>query len=179
MICRLIRWFSALSSHPTAPPPTWVEHHLQRCASCRAERDDLARLETQLRATAGAVRLEPPPFLAARAAHAVAVVANAPLSQGRGLARPAWLLAGGLALGLGIVGGRLWLGSPVPAPEAVAGVWEPARVSEALAVTDPASLLAASQRLDDPLQRELDLILADARTAARSLAGAFLPADRP
>lgn len=179
MICRLVRWFAALGSNPTAPPPAWVAHHLARCVSCRAERDELARLETHLRATISAVRREPPPFLAARAAHAVAAVANPPVSQGRNLARPAGLLAGGLALGLGIVGGRLWWESTVPTPEASVVAWEPTRVREALAVTDPGSLLAASQRLDDPLQRELDLLLADARTAARSLAGAFLPADPP
>jgi hypothetical protein len=42
---------------------------------------------------------------------------------------------------------------------------------------DGGALLELSARWDDPLKRELELVLADAQAAGRSLAAAFLPAS--
>jgi hypothetical protein len=80
---------------------------------------------------------------------------------------------------LAALGGRLWFLPSAPAAPPSLVLLDGTRVREALAATDPGNLLAASQHLDDPLQRELDLLVADARQAARSLAVAFLPAEGP
>lgn len=179
MICHLVRLVVELRYDSGTNPPAWLRRHLESCSACRGDLAALAAMEHTLRGTAGSARREPGPFLAARVTQAVQCAGTPPPARQGRFPRFALVLAGTFALGLAIVGGRLaWRPSPAvsaPTPWTLEGT----RMREALAVTDPASLLAASQRLDDPLQRELDLIVADARSAAQSLAVAFLPVDGP
>ena len=181
MICQLFRTVAAFRGEPAAPWPTWMRRHASACAACRDEAEALTRLERSLRRTAAAGRREPAPNLALRVSRAAIharVAAASPPGRAPVLGLR-WLLAGGVAVLLAALGGRLWFLPSAPAAPPSLVLLDGTRVREALAATDPGNLLAASQRLDDPLQRELDLLVADARQAARSLAVAFLPAEGP
>jgi hypothetical protein len=78
--------------------------------------------------------------------------------------------------GVLVIGGVLvWRENPEATAPPAAGVVEGDSQESPWVVLDPSRLLVASQRLDEPLEREFEFLVADARGAAQSLLVAFLP----
>lgn len=137
-------------------------------------------LELRLRAAAPATRRAPSPFLAAK------IVAATQLANGfagdrlRVRHRLLTPVFAAVALVAVVIGWRSFhrpadFGPTAPALPPVLADLE----TRPLPIPDGATLLASSAKLDEPLQREWTAMLADARSAADSLAAAFLPQSPP
>lgn len=160
--------------------PRCCRRHLAKCPECRAAVQDEDLLKLRLRAAAPATRRAPSPFLTAK------IVAATQLADGfagdcrRVRHRLLAPVCAAVALVAGVVGWHSFhrpaeFGSAAPALPPVLADWE----TRPLPIPDGASLLASSAKLDEPLEREWTAMLADARSAADSLAAAFLPQTPP
>lgn len=179
-LCRLTQLRAALTADPEARLPRWCQSHLARCARCRellsAERD-LAR---RLRETAPAARRPAPAHLVARTLARITPAARQ--QPARPDAAPAWFKPVGALTALCLLLLAGWFLHPPafsPASTRSAARAEPGRLGPALPMlsaaleTDPLHTLAA--RFEDPLQVELNFVLADLRKVSHSLAATFLP----
>ncbi len=176
--CRLVQLLLSLRRESGDALPRCCRRHLAQCPVCRAAVQDAGVLELRLRADAPATRRPPPPFLAAK------IVAAARLAGGfaedRARPRRSRFTLAFAALAAVMVSGVLgwhWLHQPAASGSGVAALPPVLARLEAqpLPIPDSATLLANSTKLDEPLQREWTAMLADARSAADSLAAAFLP----
>lgn len=180
LLCRCTQLRAALAGDATDPLPRWCQRHLARCDRCRnilaAERD-LAR---RLRESAPRLRRAAPAHLVPRTlARLAPAPRHAPARTNPVSAwfKPAWALT---ALGLlGLAGWLLRAPAPPPPPKATAGLTAPVPPAPGLPTlsaaleTDPLNALAT--RFNDPLQDELNRVLADLRKVGDSLAATFLP----
>lgn len=178
MLCRLVQMLTSAAGDSGKPAPRWCRRHAARCPHCRHELEIEFALGDQLRTNAVGARLAPPPYLAARAVNAVKTAE--PLSHRRHMRMPLWLKSAAAAVAA-VLFLAVWHGRRPPIPSAtpstttLAGL--PLPLPAVWTPPDGSALLELSAMWDDPLRRELELVLADARAAGRSLAAAFLPAS--
>jgi len=161
------------------PPSHWCERHLASCPACRRAGRVNVQLARHLERTAMGLRRPVPPFLASRILTAVRAT-PAPASQALRIAwtRVAWTLGAAMLVLLAGVASWPWKPGDLRPANATTQV---ARNALDLATNlpfrlpDGARLLAYGAKLDEPLEREWQRVVADAQSAARSLAAAFVP----
>ncbi len=182
LLCRLVQLLLSLRRESGDAVPRCCRRHLARCPECRAAVQDAGVLELRLRAAAPATRRPPSPFLAAK------IVAATRLADGFAGDRPRphrsrFTLAFAATAAVVVSGFLGWHWFNRSADSGSAGPALPPVLAELeahpLSIPDGATLLASSAKLDEPLEREWTAMLADARSAADSLAAAFLPQTPP
>ena len=160
--------------------PGQVESHLRHCAECRQFSDAGRQIAERLADEAQSESVLPPPFLHGK----ILASLNKPASQeAGGPFQPAWP-AIALIFCLLLVGALF-----IRHRERLGELLQPA-VSMAQATSNAIGLLAAtakipseekllewSQKLDQPLETELQSVIHDARSALAGLAHNFLPDD--
>ena len=177
--CRLVQTWMSLSADTDRTPSGRCQRHLASCPACRSAGETTTRLVRSLEGGAGRLRQPAPPFLAARIVAAVRAPAPSTYrAWGLAWTRVAWTV-GVIVLGL-LVGVVSWpRKSSTPGSAISVAQVDPngpgLAANLASRLPDSASLLAFGARLDEPLEQEWQRMLADARTAARSLAAAFVP----
>ena len=180
LLCRLVQTWMSLDADTDRPPPRWCERHLASCPACQRAGHATAQLTRRLTQAVGGLRQPAPPFLASRIIAAARTTAPSSASAAWRVAwtRVAWALG---AASLAILAAVTWwprVSSGLdPATSVVHVAQNPPDLAATLPFKLPASahLLAYGARLDEPLEREWQHMVADARTAARSLAAAFVP----
>lgn len=185
--CRALRPFSALLAEPLRPG-SLIARHVERCPDCREYFARLQSLDQQLVHAARASGPELPAGLEERLFASVRTARQAPAER-----RPAartWVAVGGFAAAaaaaIALVALRTPSDSIVPgersaaalpgAPDTGEPAREPARAAES-AWWDALSPRVAALDADNPLQRELEAVQADTRSALQFLARNFLPSD--
>jgi hypothetical protein len=180
MKCLLYRFWIDRTLDDSQPLSPRTERHLARCPDCRRHHERQARVVRQLGSERVETLVEPSTFLRARILNEVKAAARPATPTAP---RWAWAtgLAGLLALVVIIVQSR---SVPEPGPmartEAVAPAppLSAARLMETSArLTDGGRWLQLTTNLDQPLQRELSLVLEDARKVLRALSADFLPGE--
>lgn len=179
MMCRIYRLWLDRSLDDRRPLPALVERHLAGCTSCRRHRESQERLVRRLRAGATTVPTEPSPFLRTRILNEVRADARqaAALPQAR-------LIWAGSVLAVLVLGFVLFRPSRPMVDESalakapVSTVPDPAAalLVATTRITDGGRLLQVATNIDQPLQKEMHLVLQDARTVLRSLQTEFVPA---
>ena len=172
---RAVVW-TAESDHPL---PQWLERHLGRCGACRQVQDGQAALIAGLRREARTAAVEMPPFLHGKIMRSCETCGTAEASWGEnwraGLGR--WWRSALLpaAVVLMISGYALWQFGPNPSlPEQMAAE-APGEVIQPIGPAQGVPLLVWAERIDQPLQDELQSVLSDARSALVALTDNFLP----
>lgn len=174
----------SLNADTDRPLAGWCARHLKSCPACQHASAMTTQLTHRLTRSSRRVRQAAPPFLAAR-------VVNAVRADGSGRGRRPCLRLRRLALGFGVAG-LLALLTLMLAPWRTREATHLASATNATKTAPPserganlpfrlpdsASLMAYGARLDEPLEREWQHMVADAQAAARSLAANFIP-DRP
>jgi hypothetical protein len=162
--------------------PASTRRHLDHCTACQSFHERHQRLEAALRRTPALGLLEPSPFLRGRIMAEIS--RTAPSAEATGSIRPGrW--AWGSAAAVFAVAVSLWLvwpprpdpvaALPVPATPPAALVGVPALVSSPMQWLERVEIQTVSRQLDEPLERELNLVVEDARNAVRVLAKNFVP----
>ena len=158
--------------------PGWVSRHVAVCPSCRQFQAGQRRLISALSAEARAQSPELPPFLHGRI---IASVRKEAKESRRPFALIYWVRAALIpALGVFALASYLtWKPHP-PQTRASHRTTHMVAVdlgnsTESVAKVDPTRLLAWAEKLDQPLESELHLVVGDAKDAFKSLAANFLP----
>ena len=178
-LCRLAQYWMSFRADTDRPPSRWCESHLASCPDCRRAAEATAQLTRRLERTAGGLRRPVPPFLASRII--TAVRATPPrASQALRIAWPrvAWTLGAAMLVLLAGVASWSWKSGDLKPANSTTQVAQNALDLAAnlpFRLPDGAHLLAYGARLDEPLEREWQRVVADAQSAARSLAAAFVP----
>lgn len=176
-LCAIHRWVASYAQDDGRPLPVWTARHVAACGECRRVLEGQARLVQRLGETANAERLPAPPFLRPR------VLANLTPSQVRpGLRWPGW--AGpAVAVGVAVCAAvGFWLRpDPATAPRAgspvgagLVGGWSDSWLGE-VSVPAGGPLVGLSEALEDPLSKEIDRVVNDARAVMAALSRSFLP----
>ncbi len=178
MICRLVQFALGWRPESATTPPRWCRRHLDRCEFCRAAVASEHALHQQLCAAGAGPQPAAPPGLAETVLAALRSGAN-PASAPPPPPEWAWFKPAVAAVALlGILTGAWWQFRPQGKP---AGPYtNPVELVRSALPADwllsnPEVWLERSARWQDPLQRELDRLLADTRAAARSLADTLAP----
>lgn len=180
MNCLLNRFWMARALDAGRPPAPRTVRHFAGCPDCRRHYESQTRVLRQLGSEREESLAEPSPFLRARILNEVKAAARPATATAP---RWAWAtgLAGLLALALVVIQSR-----SVPEPGAVARTEAVAPATPLTAaslmeisarLTDGGRWLQATTNLDQPLQRELSLVLEDARKVLRALSADFLPGE--
>ncbi len=178
LLCRVVRWWAALTDADTAT----ATGHRAACPACRAYFESHATLETRLRHDARVHPSAAPVGLEQRIAAAVHR-AHSPARVRRRQPRVWWaagLTTAAAAAALVLVMHRS------PRPHSATAEAEPAEIAAVFkAVTEfPTQLEQLLPRpgtrtgMADPLDHEFDNVKADARSALAFLAANFLPPHR-
>jgi hypothetical protein len=157
--------------------PAWVNRHLDKCIECRQTYQAHVRLTAALTASAQSQVTSPSPFLHARILSALDQEAGRAETRGKILQALRSILIP--AFGLFIIGG-LWFWkseSPNSTQQSAASglvtkseLFDPPRNG-----VDAAKLLQWSEKLDQPLESEIGLVVDDAKSVLSSLSDKFLP----
>jgi hypothetical protein len=165
--CLLIRLSLVFGKVGWSGRPAWMRRHASSCADCRVQMARLDTLGDRLREGAVHLRRSPPPFTSQRV---LANLPRAPMDIDRRVLPFSRVAIAALALALGL-GGAFWgwrlyhvEEKPLAAPGLVAFLSQP--IPD---LPDGGQLLAFSERLDGPLEREWKLVVQDARAAAETL----------
>lgn len=159
------------------PAPQWMARHLGACPDCRQFQQEQTRLSTVLAKESSPDLIVFPPYLHSKIMSRVQSVtcsSEARLPAGRWI-RTLLIPALG-AIGVMVVLMRM----PERPKPAVLGVnARPVlNLEQLIPHADPAQLLAWTERVDEPLETELDAVVSDAKSALNSLTANFLPAQR-
>ena len=170
MICWLNRLFRGHRLDDGRPLSPALQRHLATCATCREAWAVEQQVALDLARGAAAVRREPSPFLHGRVMETVRREAtDRPAPSRVSVPRLAWLTAGAAAAVATAVLLRTTLEPSAPAPmPAVA--WQ-------AALPNATKLARWGTMLDQPLRREGELVLQDARNVMTGLASNLLPGD--
>ena len=159
--------------------PRGVSRHLAECPGCRSFAEAQRALARQLARNAPVAETSAGAWRASRIIAAVQRDCAQPPPKNRGL-NPGWAIAT-LAVLVALatwyrasVPSRRHLASPLAGPASVLS----GTLGTNLSLASPQRLLALSGKADEPLETELQNMIADATAAARTLARDFLP-DRP
>jgi hypothetical protein len=154
--------------------PDATRAHVRNCRACRVHHETESEIARQLSAAAGAGDREPSPFLHARIMSSIA-------GERSGAERPRLVRALPVALTAAcvLIAVRLWIDHSRP-PGGVDGavtVAERAPTETSLTVKwpDELDLGELTVKLDEPLQKEMQLVVNDTKTAMDSLARNFVP----
>lgn len=180
MNCLLHRFWIDRALDDGRPLSARIERHLAGCPDCRRHHAQQTRLLRQLAGGGEGIRAEPSPFLRTRILGAVKAAAR-PANP----SMPRWAWAAGCAGLLALAAIIFSSGSapesgPVAQTEAFVPVTPPADtglLETPARWTDGGRWLQVTTNLDQPLQRELNLVLEDARKALRALSADFLPGE--
>jgi len=157
--------------------PAWVNRHLDKCIECRQTCQTHIRLTAALSASAQSQFTSPSPFLHARIISALDQQTGRAETRGRIFQALRSIVIP--AFGLFIIGG-LWIWKS----ESPSSTHQPAGsglvfMSELLDPprngVDAAKLLEWSEKLDQPLESEIRLVVDDAKSVLSSLSDNFLP----
>lgn len=172
----LIRWYHASDK----PLPRWLDRACERDPALARERDAEAMLTQRFRQDARPAACEASPFLAGRVVRALKEPTRSSPSPLR--AGLPWLVAAGAACALALVvsrwnfqegGGDIQPGSNHP--QIAATTTEPQAGSSLALTVQPATGLGKGGTWVNPLDQEIDHVIADARGALNFLATSFLP----
>ena len=196
MKCRLCKFWMDRALDDGRPLSARIERHVANCEECRryheAQQSVVRRLQagrrmagaietadSTLAAAAGATEIAPP-FLRARILSEIRSDSRreAPVS----VTRWAWVGAAAAAVALAVIVD--WSPTEEGSPLIASNERASASVSKSTAnfleattrFADGGRLLQVATNLDQPLQREMNLVLGDARAALRSLQAEFVPA---
>jgi hypothetical protein len=160
--CWFYRKGVSWAAHSQGGLPGCVQRHLHTCAAA-------------LTSDPGAQLAELPPFLHARIMSGLTRPAPSPAESARWGAVGAVLIP---ALGVFLITAFFWWIRPArPLSDSAAPAAATANPSSLDA--DPGQIVAWMGKVDQPLERELKLVVSDGKTALRSLAGNFLPDPQP
>ncbi len=174
----LIRWHQASDQ----PLPAWLERACHRDASLARVHDNEQRLTSRFRTDARPASLESSPFLKPKVLRIMSADTRTP-------SRPPLRWIGSVAalacvLALGVWVSVSWLstpGDPTPSSQPQLATTEdppaPASASLPPVATLPSVVRDASWA--NPLDREMERVLADALGAVRFVASSFLPSEPP
>ncbi|MFO1448836.1 MAG: hypothetical protein U1F61_11830 [Opitutaceae bacterium] len=168
----LVRWYQASDQ----PLPPWLDRATRHDSCLSATRAEEELLTSHLRAHPAAPGIEASPFLKSKVLHALArESAGQDRSRSVRWIMPSAAVAGALALGLLLA--ATWLSrSPnqpsVSTPSALAAVHPTPGTAPAVSAAQP-----VPEAWSNPLDDEMDKVVADARGAVRFLASAFLPSE--
>jgi hypothetical protein len=159
---------SCADAHEPLPAP--VQEHVGNCPACREHHVSETRIARELSESAAAQREAPSAFLHGKIMARISR-SHAELESDLKPGRLAWTIA--VATACLIVSGILWLRSVSGGKDAsMAGLASPQIDSE------PATPLGEwAAKLDEPLETEMKLVLADTRTAMDSLVATYLPGE--
>lgn len=168
---KAIRW---VGDHPD-PMPSWLQAHARTCSACRSLRQADRQLVEALRAQAHAQVQRPAP---SHFMHARIIARLEGSSPAAVVPWVSWVRAALVpALGVGLLGAYLaWYSDSRVVTES-SSVDLTADTEAPSFQPDPVQLLTWTEKLHDPLESELHLVLADARTAVRSIGETFLPSE--
>ncbi len=172
----LVRWYHASDK----PLPGWLERACGRDPALARERDAETALSERFHQDVRPARHDASPFLAGRVARALNEPQPARSSPAR--ARLSWVVAAGAACALALVVSR-WnhfgKGGDFPPDPTHAGLvaasTEPPRSASAASAAQLAADVRKEAGWVNPLDQEINHVIADARGALRFLATSFLP----
>jgi hypothetical protein len=180
-ITSLVCWFYERAwffwADSLEPQPYWLHRHLSRCPHCRQTLERVRQIAVNLQRDASNHQQAVPPFLAAKIKSRLRHNPN-PSGQTSHFRFPIWamtaaaclvLLAGILVLNQTIQPPASNLASDVPLSDAVALLAVP--VDQA----SGHSLLVWGEKLEQPLEQEMTMVVQDAQNAVLGLADNFLP----
>lgn len=182
MRCWIYRHFLSRHLDSGKALPRGLQLHLESCPCCRQEYESQLRVIRQLTADTQGWRQAPSPFLHSRIMGSIAEPVSEPDRPAKSFrfAR-AYALAGcGVALLLALVlVQRTYLFSPEPESASTAPSLLPrlAQLAPQLNQAGSQKVVEWTDALERPLEREIQLVLGDARSAARLLADNFLPTN--
>jgi hypothetical protein len=172
-LCWLYQTALAWSKDPQAPAAAWVKRHLRVCPRCRRFDEEHSRVAAALAASAQAQVTDPPPFLRARILSTLKAESSRSVEP---IALRRWAGAALVSAFSLFIMIAFFVNRPGP---------HPARLNPAGSATEaweqwklrisPDQLLAWTERVDQPLENELNSVASDAKSALASLAGNFLP----
>jgi hypothetical protein len=158
--------------------PVWINHHIAHCASCARMHQQMRGMLEQLVGDAQMQRRTAPDFLVTR------IAANLQTRSPRSshpVFRPSLAVASATCLVL-LAGILIAIQSPSPSRDRAQSQASPDVLASSpnflLAPINQASgqnLLEWSEKLGQPLEREMSLVMNDARNAAQALADSFIP----
>jgi len=180
MMCRLYQMWINRALDDGRKLSARLEQHLVRCERCQDHYERQMAVVRTLSAKAPQRTAEPSAFLRARILNEIK--STPPPETAPRFMRWAW--AGGVAAAIALAGIFFQLRTPPPANQIAHHTPAPppsqASASALLAATsrftDGSQLLQVATNIDQPLQKEMNLVLADARTVLRSLQTEFVPA---
>jgi len=174
MTCWFHKRILSRSLDANATPPTGTLRHLRHCATCSAFYEAQSSIVRELVAGAESCRLQSSPWLERRI---IAELQQEPEGGGMAARRfpSGWPIAA-TAAGL-LLGAFLWLQNrPVPGGQTHPGSdASAADLASLLELPKGAGLSELSQKLNWPLETEMQLVVTDAKTAMNYLADSFLP----
>lgn len=178
-LCRLVQSWMSLHADTNQAPAGWYQRHLSACPTCRHAAQTTAQLVRRLQHSSDGLRQPVPPFLTRRVLASIYRPAGTVPAPPRRFPWPrfAWAMA---AACLVLLAAGIWQSRQTGGPASTATVAElapPRNLASTLPfkLPDRTHLLAYGAKLDEPLEQEWQRMLADARTAARSVAAAFVP----
>lgn len=175
--CLLHEWLSPLTGDLSDRGPRWLRRHRAACPRCEHAASGRRAVAARLRAEAARERRPVPPFLAARIRSAVKRAEAQARPGGVGRRRwMGWSLAAVAGLAVALAFGPWWRPRTVEIDLAEFTREQAGRLTQQVRNLPPEPVRALT-RIDRPLQTELEAILADARTAALSLARVCVPEE--
>jgi len=158
------------------PDPT--REHLRNCSDCRRVYESQTEIAWQLRETAGSINREPSPFLHARI---MSSIARSEINPGRDGTRIRFGWSFGLVAACLLLAGALWFRNQ-PMPDRLSGFQRPLASASAapelyvaLELPNGTQMRQWTVKLDEPLQKEMNLVVDNTKTAANALAENFMP----
>jgi hypothetical protein len=177
MICWFHKRILSRSLDANATPPTGTLQHLRHCATCSEFCETQTRIVRELGAGAESCRLQSSPWLERRI---IAEFRQEP--EEAGVAARRFPTASSIAATAAclLLGAFLWLQNrPVPDPPAAqshpGSETSVADLASLFKLPKGADLSELSQKLNWPLETEMQLVVTDAKTAMNYLADSFLP----
>lgn len=170
--CRLYRALISHAIDDDEPLPIRARHHVGQCPDCHAFWNRSRQLTRLL--SEPPERIDPSPFLNSRIAAALEQV-DIEMPQAR--FTPSWIAAAvaGVATVV-VIALILTPGSDkMDGPNAGGLSTDSALIERTSILLDGQTLLDLGQTIDQPLQQEIRLVLADAKAAVQVLAENFLP----
>jgi len=166
----------SVDANTTLPEP--ARNHVQRCPACRELYESEMQIARQLLAGAGAQKQSPSPFLHAKIMSSISRP-ELGAERSRARIRSGWSLGFGMACVL--LGCVIWFHSQHSNHRAADARARPAPIapvpqpSLAMKLPDELQLRQWTEKLDEPLETEMKLVVNDTKNAANSLANNFLP----
>jgi len=175
--CWLYRKFITDDTDANHALPNSVQRHFQTCPACRKFLDSERELTQRLVAGAESHQKAPSPFLHARI---MASLDRDPQAApaARQFLPPVWATALVIAA-LGLFGIFLMRDAPQPAGPSSHSVASSLPSENHVPMVTGQNLLNWTTKLDQPLESEMQSVVADAKAAIQLLAQNFLPENTP